>query len=151
MNKNQKIAIGCGVGGCLGLIVLCIVGAVAFFLLRSAPMNSNRSSNFNANRSSSENSDSNTNTTKSDDSSSSSMSNDDRHKLFQAGTGTQDSQIILRVWKKLGLTDADGALNDDYTQFAKDHVDWFFKNSDFAKTVDTPEKARAYVDAHMSD
>src|SRR5258705_13049313 len=120
MNKNQKIAIGCGVGGCLGLIFLCIVAAVVFFVFYSAPKNSNRSSNLNVNRSPSENSNSNSNTTKSDDSSSSSMSNDDRHKLFQAGTGTQDSQVILRVWKKLGLTDTDGALNDEYTQFAND-------------------------------
>ncbi len=149
MNKNQKIAIGCGVGGCLGLIVLCIVGAVAFFVFRPASTRSNRSDNFNVNRSSSENS--NSDTTSSDDSSSSSMSNDDKHKLFQAGAATQDSETLQRVWKKLGLAKTDGSPNDEYAQFVKEHVVWLFRNSDFLKTIDTPEKARAYVDAHMND
>jgi gas vesicle protein len=149
MNKNQKIAIGCGVGGCLGLIVLCIVGTVAFFVFRPASTRSNRNDNFNVNRSSSENS--NSDTTSSDDSSSSSMSNDDKHKLFQAGAATQDSETLQRVWKKLGLAKTDGSPNDEYAQFVKEHIVWLFRNSDFLKTIDTPEKARAYVDAHMND
>ena len=151
MNRNQKIAIGCGAAGCLGLIVLVIVGVIGFFVFRSAPKNSNRDVNVNSNGSASENADSNTAGSDGSGSSSSSMSDDDKHKLFQAGTQTQDTDLVQRVWRKLGLLKADGSPNDEYAQFVKDHVVWLFSNSDFVKSISTPEKARAYVEAHIND
>jgi hypothetical protein len=154
MNRNQKIAIGCGAAGCLGLIVLAVLACVLFFVFRSPSMNSNRNRNANISRDfpSNSNSDSSANANASEaESSSSSMSDDDKHKLFQAGSATQDTEIVHRVWRKLGLMDADGTPNDKYAEFVKDHVAWLISNAEFAQSLNTPEKARAYVEAHIND
>ncbi|HEY6122705.1 MAG TPA: hypothetical protein VIV66_22315 [Pyrinomonadaceae bacterium] len=154
MNRNQKIAIGCGAAGCLGLIVLCIVGVVLFLTLRSPNKAVHAGNNTNINRGSTENpNESNTNDedAKQEGSSSSSMSDDDKHKLFQAGAATQDSEIVHKVWRKLGLLKSDDSPNESYVVFVKDHVIWLLSNSEFASSVNTPEKARAYVEAHLND
>jgi hypothetical protein len=158
MNKNQKIALGCGVAGCLGLIllvilvvVLAVLGYVALPGTSRSNRNysSNENSNYNSNANTDSNSDSNSNSDSS--SSSSSMSEDDKHKLFQAAAATQDHALTRRVWEKLGLLKADGSPNDDYGSFMKDHIGWVFRNTDFVQSISTPEKARAYVDEHIDD
>ena len=156
MNRNQKIALGCGGAGCLGLIVVAIAGGAIWYFSRSTIPFSTRSSNsnvnINANSNSSSADDSNSN---SDSSSSSStttrMSEDDKHKLYHAATVTKDTDTMVRVWKRLGLTDASGSPNDAYREFAKDHIGWLFRNTDFMQEMNTEEKARAYVDAHIND
>jgi hypothetical protein len=157
MNRNQKIALGCGAAGCLGLILVVLVGGVVYFALRSTTSNSNRSRIITLNGNSSEGSDTTSNDSEtananiSEETPSSSLSDDDKHKLFQAAAVTQDTILVQRVWRKLGLTKADGTPNDEYTQFMKDHVTWLFSNTDFIQTVNTPEKARAYVEEHLND
>ena len=79
------------------------------------------------------------------------MSDDDRHKLFQAAGMTKDTELIQRVLKKIGLMRADGTTGDENTQFAKDHFAWAMKNLQFITSVNTPEKARAYVEEHIDD
>lgn len=161
MNKNQKIAIGCGAAGCLGLILLVIVCVVLVVTgIVPAPglydanrnsnynFNSNRNSNYNSNLDSNTNDDSNSNSSSS--SSSSTMSNDDKHKLFQAAGMTKDSELIQRVLRKLGFL-SDSGMSDDYQQFVKDHFGWAMKNLKFVQSVNTAEKARAYVDEHIED
>jgi hypothetical protein len=156
MNRNQKIALGCGGAGCLGLIVVIIaVGLIWYFRSGSSGSTSGRNSNFNLNinRNSNANvsessSDSNDNPSSS---SSSSMSDDERHKLYHAASATKDTDTMVRVWKKLGLTGADGTPNENYTTFAREHIGWLFRNSDFLQEVNTEEKARAYVNAHIDD
>ena len=151
MTKNQKIALGCGGVGCLGLILIVAIGVAAYFISpRSFSFNSNRNSNFNSNTNRS--SDSNRSVKNSNSSTSStSMSDDDKHKLFQAVSMTKDTDLMHRVWKKLGLMGEDDTPNDEYAEFVKDHVIWLFKNTDFIQSVNTEEKARAYVDAHIDD
>ena len=152
MNRNQKIALGCGGAGCLGLIVVVVAASVFYFLSRrSTSLDvSDRSDNINSSRNSNSNS-------SADDSSSAaietttSMGEDDQHKLFHAASATRDSATMQRVWRKLGLTDADGTPNDKYTEFTKDHIAWLFRNSDFLQEINTEQKARAYVDAHIDD
>jgi hypothetical protein len=163
MNKNQKIALGCGGAGCLGLIVVAVIGVALFFAYgrrgyESAARNYNFNSTGNRNSNSrSPNTNENSSTTDNGNaaapspSSASSMSDDDKHKLFQAVSGTRDTELMHRVWKKLGLMNNDDTLNDEYAEFVKAHVSWLFANSDFLQTVNTPEKARAYVDAHIND
>jgi hypothetical protein len=156
MNRNQKIAIGCGAAGCLGLVLVVLIGGVTYFMLQSAATNSNRARSLNINRSSEEsesssNDSESSSTASTEETPSTSMSDDDKHKLFQAAAVSQDTALIHRVWNKLGLTTSDGTPNDDYTQFVKDHVTWLFNNTDFIQTVNTPEKARAYVEAHIND
>ena len=155
MNKNQKIAIGCGVAGCLGLILIVIIfvvlGVLGYVALpgvssRNDNFNSNENSNYNSNA----NTDSNSNTNSNSDSSSasSSMSDDDKHKLFQAAGVTKDSALILRVLEKIGFPNGTG---DGYSEFLKTHMSWAMKNFDFIRSTSTPEKGRAYVDAHIDD
>ena len=158
MTKNSKIALGCGGAGCLGLILLVIVGVVLVVSgIVPAPglYNPNRNSNINININRNSNSNSNTNTNEnlnsnsnSGSDSSSSMSDDDKHKLFQAAGITKDNDLILKVIKKLGFGLGTGT---DYQDFIKAHFPWAMKNLEFIRSVNTPEKARAYVDEHMDD
>src|SRR6267154_6265141 len=127
MTKNQKIALGCGGAGCLGLIVLLVVGLIVFYLVKRSPyaLNSNRSSNynFNMNRSSNSNvssSDSNSNTnSNSSSTSSTTMSDDDKHKLYHAASISGDAYLVGRVSKKIGLLNEDNTPRDEYGSFLK--------------------------------
>src|SRR4029077_15259168 len=160
MNRNAKIALGCGGAGCLGLIAVVIVVVVLIFYgVIKAPgiynpnrnsndnynFNSNSNRNSNANSNDNENLNSNSNSESSD---SSSMSDDDKHKLFQAVGMTQDSALIMRVLRKIGFSDVSG---EEYQQFVKDHGPWALRNMDFVRSVVKPADARAYVDAHIDD
>lgn len=154
MNRNQKIAIGCGVTGCLGLILLVIVViglSMAGYLALPGVESSNRSRNDNVNVNSSRNSN-NSNTAENFNSSSSSsgMSEDDKHKLMQAAGMTKDSELMQRALRKMGFI-TDTGMSDDYPQFIKDHVTWATKNFQFIQSINTPEAARAYFDAHIDD
>jgi len=157
MTKNQKIALGCGGAGCLGLIVLAIVGGVGYLVMRPAvvparsySINSNSNTNSNNNQNPIHNTNESANTSSSNSSSgSSSYSDDEKHRLFQAASMTQDADVVQNVVKKLGLFKANGTPADDYPQFIKDHIVWGASNSAFITSLDTPEKARAYVDAHL--
>lgn len=160
MERNTKIAIGCGGAGCLGLIVIAIVCAILFstgYIAMPGSSSSNSNENYNAtnvktNSNSNSNSNSNLNeNTNSNSSSSSSLSNDDRHKLFQAAGMTRDNALIQRVLHKIGLLTSDNNLSDDYASFTKEHFEWAKNNTAFIQSVLTPEKARAYVDEHMDD
>ncbi len=155
MNRNQKIALGCGGAGCLGLIVLLVVGVVVYgiYWKRSSDYTRNRNSSYNINssRTSDSNASPDSSTNSSDDSPSSSMSDDDKHKLFQAAGAASDFALLQRVLTRIGLSKSDGSPSDDYAGFVRDHISWMLRNSDFLRTIDTPEKARAYVEEHIDD
>lgn len=161
MTRNQKIALGCGGAGCLGLIVVVIAGVLIYFFAyntRTYSTNRNDDDNFNVttnrNSNSNDNSDSNNNDNSSSSSSSSSassMSDDDKHKLYQAALMTADMELLRRVEVKLGLREDDFTIGDDYQTFVTEHVTWAISNTDFAATVNTPEKARAYVNQNIPD
>lgn len=149
MNRNQKIALGCGGAGCLGLIVVVVAaGLIYFFQRRATGLRDVSNSDYNVN--SNDNSNSNSSDSSSDDSATS-MTDDEQHKLFHAASATRDTATMNRVWRKLGLTDADGSPNDKYAEFTKDHIAWLFRNADFLQEINTEQKARAYVDAHIDD
>ena len=76
------------------------------------------------------------------------MSEDDKHKLFQAAAVTRDENILKEVSAKIGLTDARGLPSDKYADFAKEHISWAMKNSQFVRDINDPAKAREYVDKH---
>jgi hypothetical protein len=154
MNRNQKIAIGCGGAGCLGLIAIVVVCVVLFSTgyITKPGSSSNRNDNFNANTNSNSNSTSNLNeNSNSNSSSSSSLSDDDKHKLFQAAGMTRDNELIQKVLRKLGFLTADNNVSDDYAPFVKGHMEWATKNYRFIQSVNSVEKARAYVDEHIND
>src|SRR5713101_8155217 len=157
MDRNQKIAIGCGAAGCLGLlaiVVVCVVLVMTGYISmpgRGSRANENFNANTNSNSNSNSNSNANENTNSNSSSSSSSLSDDDKHKLFQAAGMTRDNELIQRVLHKLGFLTADNTVSDDYAPFVKGHMDWAKQNYRFIQSVMTPEKARAYVDAHIND
>lgn len=158
MTRNQKIALGCGGAGCLGLIVVVIAAALIYFFAYRTPtgrnynLSTNRnSSNSNLDDNSNSVSDTNDNSNSSSTSTTtvSSMSDDDKHKLYQAAYMTGDQELIRRVNVKLGLMNDDFTPGDNYQEFLTDHVTWVFRNTDFIQSIDTVEKARTYVDQNF--
>ena len=156
MTRNQKIALGCGGAGCLGLIVVVIAATLIYFFAYRTP--TGRNSNLSTNRNSSNsnlddnsNSDTNDNSNSSSTSSTSasSMSDDDKHKLYQAATMTGDEELIRRVSIKIGLMNDDYTPGDNYQQFLAAHITWVFRNRDFIQSINSTEKARAYVDENF--
>lgn len=157
MTRNQKIALGCGGAGCLGLLVVLVAGVALYFLYPRASglhnynistnRNSNSDSDSNLNANTNGNSDSDTNSS----SSSSSLSEDDRHRLYHAAFITGDVELLRRVQVKLGLMDEDFTPGADYLTFVQEHVTWAARNSDFVQSIDTKEKAIAYVNQHFPD
>jgi len=158
MTRNGKIALGCGGAGCLGLIVMVIaVGVLIYVGVIKAPgiySPPDRSSNYNYNRNSNidinvnTNANENSNSNSDSSPSSSSMSEDDKHKLYQAAGTCKDAPLLMRALRKIGLGDGTGA---DHQDFIKAHFVWAMKNLDFIQSINTPEKARAYVEAHIDD
>ena len=139
------IGAGCGGAGCLGLIVVVLAGGILYWQYRKPPTPDN--ANYNSNQSSNRNS----NTPSSTTGSSSSLSDDNRHRLFQAASVTHDNELMKKVNRKLGLLDAGGSPNNKYAEFVKDHIVWIFKNTDWLGQYNTPEKGRAYVNEHIND
>ena len=156
MTRNQKIALGCGGAGCLGLIVVAIAaGLIYFFYQRSAPYREYNSNIYTRNTNTNSNSDTNTNdnsnSSNTSSSSSSSLSNDDQHKLYQAAAMTGDQELLRRVSVKLGLMDDNYQPGDKYSEFLTEHVGWVLRNGSFIQSINTAEKARAYVDQNFPE
>jgi hypothetical protein len=157
MNRNQKIALGCGGAGCLGLIVVAIAGCIIYFVYYNQGRRysaSNYNFNVNSNSNSNSNDDSNFNSNEnansnSSSSSSSSMSDDDKHKLYYAAGMTGEGEVVRRVSVKLGLMSEDFTPGPNYEKFVQEHIGWILRNTDFIQTVNTAEKARAYVNEHL--
>jgi hypothetical protein len=149
MDKNQKIALGCGGAGCLGIIlvvVVCVILVAAGYMTLPGSgyrnYNANTNSNYNSNLGNS-----NSNSQRS----SSSFSDDDKHKLMQAAAVTQDRALMERVLRKCGFLTGTNTVSDDYPEFLKQHLPWARKNRSFIQSVNTPEKGRAYAEAHIDD
>ena len=159
MNRNQKIALGCGGAGCLGLIVVVIAGLLIYFFSNrrtystNRPFNSNvttiRNSNANDNSAINDNDNSNSNSSSTSTSTATSMSDDDKHKLYQAAAMTGDQELMRRVSVKLGLMDDDYTPGPEYQSFLTAHVGWVLRNTDFIQSINSQDKARAYVDQNF--
>ncbi|HXQ73428.1 MAG TPA: hypothetical protein VN844_23210 [Pyrinomonadaceae bacterium] len=154
MTRNQKIALGCGGAGCLGLIVVAIAGGLIYYFMMSQATKyraATRDYNFNVNLNSNSNSNDDSNSNSSSSSSTSSLSEDDRHKLFQAGAMSGDSALAQRVNVKIGLLNEDFTPAPGYQSFMAEHISWAIRDRDFIVSINTPEKAKAYVDAHLPE
>ena len=168
MTRNQKIALGCGGAGCLGLIVVAIAGVlIYFFAYRSARptrdydynsnittnrnSNSNDNSDFSSNTNTNTNDNANSSNSNSSSSSDSSLSNDERHRLYHAAGMTGDAELIKRVSVKIGLMNEDFTPGDKYQAFVEEHASWIILNFDFIQSVNPAEKARAYVNDHFPE
>ncbi|HEX3558391.1 MAG TPA: hypothetical protein VHU19_04260 [Pyrinomonadaceae bacterium] len=111
------------------------------------------SSNSNTYSSNSNSYSSNSNTYSSSTSSSGtqsgSMSEDDKHRLFYAAAKTGDQKLMMQVSQKIGIIDQNGTPSSSYREFVKDTITWAFKDTEFIQTMNTPDKARAYVQSHL--
>ena len=157
MTRNQKIALGCGGAGCLGLLVVLVACVALYFFLpknlglHNYNISSNRNSNSDSDSNLNSNSSSNSNSDANSNSSSSSLSEDDRHKLYYAAFMTGDVELMRRVQVKLGLMDEDFTPGKNYLTFVQEHVVWVARNTDFTDSVNTKEKALAYVNEHFPE
>jgi hypothetical protein len=98
MNRNQKIGVGCGAFGCLGLIVLLVAGGFIYYLRGNAggrTHNFNASPNVNSNTNQSGHESTNSSSTSSSDESASSMSDDDKHKTV-SGCGNDSGSRVAQ-------------------------------------------------------
>ena len=77
------------------------------------------------------------------------MSDDDKHKLYQAANMTGDPELIRRVTVKIGLMDDDYTPGPNYQSFIAAHVTWVIRNREFIMSLDTADKARDYVNEHF--
>ena len=161
MTRNQKIALGCGGAGCLGLIVVAVASVLIYYFAMRSPTddryedyNYNRNSNRTANLNSSDNAndDDSANTSSPSNSSASaddSLTADEKHRLFQAAAVTGDYELQRRVWTKLGIMEADYSTGDKFRDFGVEHGAWILRNYQWVADMDTPEKGRAYVNEHL--
>jgi hypothetical protein len=162
MTRNQKIALGCGGAGCLGLIVVVVAGCLLWFFYyraqrerydRYANINFNSNRNFNLNSNENENTDETANTSSASDSDSSSSageySEDEKHKLFQAAALTADLELQRRVWVKIGIMEEDYTTGQKYADFIDAHGPWSLQNYEWVAAMNSPEKGRTYVNEHL--
>ncbi len=79
-----------------------------------------------------------------------SMSDDDKHKLFEAASAAQNFEIKMEVQKKLGLTDSEGKKpTAAFQPFLQAHNEWLVKNASFKAEYADQNKAKEYVNSHM--
>ena len=159
MTKNQKIALGCGGAGCLGIVFLIVVAAGLYIFNmgrlktlatnRNSTVTSNYNSNSNEDNSDSDSANRNSNRATSD--ASSSLSEDGKHKLFQAASMSGDPDLLHRASVKIGIINEDDTPTSKNAAFLREHVSWGAKSYDFIGSISTPEKARAYAEAHIDD
>lgn len=78
-----------------------------------------------------------------------SMPAEEKYKLFYAASKSGDGPLVLEVSRKIGINDADNRPTPAYVNFWKGYIDWTSKDKSFAKTLDTPEKAKNYVNSRL--
>ena len=83
------------------------------------------------------------------------LTDEEKHRLYAAALAASDapldSEIFKRVCRKLDIFDATGRPNENYVQFVGAHVDWATKRQteQFRNEINTPEKARKYINQRL--
>jgi hypothetical protein len=137
------------------LIVVVIAGCLLYYLVyrpaatRREEWVANINRNFNANSNISDNLNENSSSSSSSSTAADSLSEDEKHKLFYAANATGDIELIRRVNVKLGLMDEDFTEGEKYGKFTREHIAWAGRNYQWVLTMNTAEKARAYVNEHL--
>lgn len=140
------------------LLMVLVVGAFAFrrmqgpkpldFDVYTSNSNSNSNSNDTSNRSSNDNSPSAANDNSNSSPSTSEaaeMSETDKYRLFYAAAKSGDYDLQRRAAKKIGIVDENGMPTSTYQSFIKGTVKWAFDDSAWVRSIDTPDKGRAYA------
>jgi len=85
-----------------------------------------------------------------------SLTEDQKHRLYAAALAVSEapleSETFKEVCKKVGIFDAHGNPNDNYMGFVKAHLEWAMKieTEQFKREINTKEKAREYINKHLS-
>jgi len=79
------------------------------------------------------------------------MTNDEKHKLYQAAGVTGDAELVRRVSIKIGLMNEDYTPSPEFESFIKEHFSWAVNNTEFIQSVNSKEKAIAYINEHIDD
>jgi hypothetical protein len=85
-----------------------------------------------------------------------SFSEDEKHRLYTAALAVSesplDTELFSEVCKKIGIYDVKGKPTDKYMSFVQSHIDWVTRseNEQFRQEINSQEKARDYVTAHLS-
>jgi Tfp pilus assembly protein FimT len=163
-----KAARWAGKGPAIAAIVLGLAGGVTSALMNATSevkffgsSNSNRSANSNNSNGSTTASNRNGSTTYGTNSndntanrnmgsttSSSSMTEDEKYRIFYAAGKTNDRALQTEIAELIGIIDSGGQPTDYYQSFISGSYAWALRDRSFPPTVDTVEKARAYVMAH---
>ncbi len=69
--------------------------------------------------------------------------------LFYAGGLANDPALQRKAWVQLGLADAGGTPTPKMTEFIRSTQEWMKTKQALIATVDTQDKARAYLTAHL--
>jgi hypothetical protein len=79
-----------------------------------------------------------------------SLSSEEKYKLYTAmSMSGADTQAMLDVLKRLGLTKADGSVDSDaQAKFTKEYTDWSTKNTAFIVEMSDQAKAKTYLEKH---
>ena len=77
------------------------------------------------------------------------MSEDEKHRLYQAGLIVGDHELLRRLSVKIGIMEDDFTPGNNYQEFVVEQVTWAIRNTELTSTINTQEKARAYINAHM--
>jgi hypothetical protein len=80
---------------------------------------------------------------------SSSMTDEEKYRLFYAATKTEDKFLQAQAARKIGVIDGSGKPTSSYGTFVSNAMSWATNDVAFIRSVDSPTKARAYVNAHM--
>jgi hypothetical protein len=137
--------------------VLLIGGGIgAYFLLKG---NSSTPSKVDVNVNSSSNTSRNTSvtttlptvtpgTTTSTTTTSESSSEDEKYRIFFAAAKLGDPALQTEIAKKIGIIDSSGIPTDYYQTFIKGATPWATRDVAWVQQHNTPEAAKAWVDAH---
>jgi hypothetical protein len=85
------------------------------------------------------------------------LSEDQRHRLYAAALAVSDSPMdtdaFKEVCQRIGIFDAAGKPNDQYMVFVSQHVNWGMQSeaSEFRQEINSKERARGYIEQHLSD
>lgn len=84
------------------------------------------------------------------------LSDEERHRLYSAALAASESplesDLFRQVCQQIGIYDPNGKPNEQYMAFVSQHVDWSMKSESdqFRREIDSKEKARDYVEEHLS-
>lgn len=78
------------------------------------------------------------------------VADDEANYLYLAGALSGSADLMKQTWRQLGLTDDEGNPTPRMILFMRSHREWLqLPGKKVSQLLDTPEKARAYVEERL--